>query len=80
MKKVSFFAAETGNICDLMSDTFRFQEQSACKTALPFPESEEEYDQEDEASDKKSGPSVESTDGEMLLSVASGSNHCKKNS
>ncbi|KAM8725204.1 tudor domain-containing protein 15 [Acanthopagrus schlegelii] len=54
----------------------RFQEQSACKTALPFPESEEEYDQEDEASDKKSGPSVESTDGEMSLSVASGSNHC----
>lgn len=67
-------------MCDVISDTFRFQEQSACKTALPCPENEEECDREDEASDKKSDPSVESTDEEMPLSVVSGSNHCKTNS
>ncbi|XP_073348445.1 tudor domain-containing protein 15 [Pagrus major] len=67
-----------GSYIDIMLG-LRFQEQSACKAALHSPESEEECDQEDEASDKKSDLSVESTDEaeeKMPLSIASGSNHC----
>ena len=66
----------------LISDTFRFQEESPCKAAPHNPESEEEYDQEDEVSDRMSVLSVEST-GEaegMPLSVVSGSGQCKNNS
>lgn len=65
----------------LVSDTFRFQEQSACKAAPHRPDGEEECDQQDEGSDGKSDLSVESSDEaeeKMPLGAVSGSHQCKK--
>lgn len=59
---------------NLISDTFRFQEQSSDKAAPP--DSEEEWAQEDEGCD-----GVESSDeeeGKMQLSIVSESRRCKR--
>lgn len=68
---------------NLISDTFRFQEQSPSKAGAQRPDSEEEFGQEDEVSDRISNLSVKSTDeleGKMPHSDVSGSSHCKSNS
>lgn len=45
-----------------ISDTFRFQEQSPSKAAAQRPDSEDEFGQEDEVSDRILNVSVKATD------------------